>query len=281
METSFAALGIAIVAVSGFTVTLWAASLVIGAIEMYLGRPRLKFLRSTIGGHGFAFSFNFNEEKEPAKYNYFKIRLFNPAGSPTQAEVCQSFDAQSNSFAKDLDMGEGLIRLLGASKFEDARVIVELTSLADGINFQYEMKGSTFKKKLQSAKTTVQDYESSESSAGEAPISVPTRSFIADTVAGKSAQPAIESNPAYAHLFAGAGSGGADVVAVEQFAITKVWIEPGCIVCDACEDIFPQVFEVTADSCIIRPDAPLNDGLKVMDAAEACPVEVIKFTKAS
>ena len=63
--------------------------------------------------------------------------------------------------------------------------------------------------------------------------------------------------------------------------ILSVWIEEGCITCDACEDIFPQVFEVTADSCIIRPDAPLNDGLKVMDAAEACPVEVIKFTRAS
>jgi len=60
-----------------------------------------------------------------------------------------------------------------------------------------------------------------------------------------------------------------------------VWIEPGCIVCNACEDIYQEVFEVTSDSCIIRPNAPLDDGLRIQDAAEACPVEVIKFTKAS
>ena len=70
-------------------------------------------------------------------------------------------------------------------------------------------------------------------------------------------------------------------VAVANFSVTKVWIEPGCIVCDACEGIFPEVFEVTDTTCLIRPGAPLNDGLKIQDAAEACPVEVIKFTKAS
>ncbi|MBC7428701.1 MAG: ferredoxin [Bacteriovorax sp.] len=82
--------------------------------------------------------------------------------------------------------------------------------------------------------------------------------------------------------FAGAVGGGAAVgPAVVNFNIAKVWIEPGCIVCDACEAIFPEVFEVTDSTCIIRPGAPLNDGLKMQEAAEACPVEVIKFTKAN
>ncbi|MGE0207338.1 MAG: ferredoxin [Candidatus Babeliales bacterium] len=58
-------------------------------------------------------------------------------------------------------------------------------------------------------------------------------------------------------------------------------MEPGCIVCNACEDIYKEVFEVKADTCIIRPNAPLDDGLRIQEAAEACPVEVIKFTKAS
>ncbi|ATH09516.1 hypothetical protein BIY24_08700 [Halobacteriovorax marinus] len=57
-------------------------------------------------------------------------------------------------------------------------------------------------------------------------------------------------------------------------------MEPGCIVCDACEAIYPEVFEVTDDTCIIRPGAPLDNGVLVEEAAEACPVEVIKFTKA-
>ncbi len=64
--------------------------------------------------------------------------------------------------------------------------------------------------------------------------------------------------------------------------ITKVWIEEGCIVCDACETAAPDVFEVTEDSCIIRPDA-LNvefakpRSVEIVDAAEECPVDVIKF----
>ncbi len=64
--------------------------------------------------------------------------------------------------------------------------------------------------------------------------------------------------------------------------VTKVWIEPGCIVCDACETSAPTVFEVTDDTCIIRPAAldasftkPLTDEIK--EAAEECPVDVIKF----
>ena len=38
-------------------------------------------------------------------------------------------------------------------------------------------------------------------------------------------------------------------------AITKVWIEEGCIVCNACEAECPDVFHVTEDSCHIKGDA--------------------------
>ncbi len=64
--------------------------------------------------------------------------------------------------------------------------------------------------------------------------------------------------------------------------IIKVWIAPGCIVCDACETDCPPVFEVLEDTCIVRPDAqnaeftkPLTPSIIV--AAEGCPVEVIKY----
>ncbi len=64
--------------------------------------------------------------------------------------------------------------------------------------------------------------------------------------------------------------------------VTKVWIEPGCIVCDACETTAPDVFEVLEDTCIIRPAALTVDFTKprtqnIIDAAEECPVDVIKF----
>src|SRR5947207_13542473 len=64
--------------------------------------------------------------------------------------------------------------------------------------------------------------------------------------------------------------------------ITKVWIAPGCIVCDACENDCPGVFEVLEDTCIIRPPAMNSEFLKpltpsIIVAAEGCPVEVIKY----
>jgi ferredoxin len=83
-------------------------------------------------------------------------------------------------------------------------------------------------------------------------------------------------------------------------AITKVWIEEGCIVCNACETTCPEVFNVTEDSCHIRAEvrqdgaidtnlekkSPLTGTLgsdledQIIEAAEGCPVEVIKFEKA-
>lgn len=64
--------------------------------------------------------------------------------------------------------------------------------------------------------------------------------------------------------------------------VTKVWIEEGCIVCDACETAAPDIFEVLEDTCIVRPDALTPDFTKprsenITDAAEECPVDVIKF----
>ena len=80
-------------------------------------------------------------------------------------------------------------------------------------------------------------------------------------------------------------------------AITKVWIEEGCIVCNACEAECPDVFHVTDTSCNIngsvRKDgvdsenreemSELNDDVQesladsIVAAAAGCPVEVIKY----
>lgn len=83
-------------------------------------------------------------------------------------------------------------------------------------------------------------------------------------------------------------------------AITKVWIEEGCIVCNACEAECPDVFHVTDTSCNIigssRKDgvdnenleekSELNDDIQesladsIIAAAAGCPVEVIKYEQA-
>ena len=60
-------------------------------------------------------------------------------------------------------------------------------------------------------------------------------------------------------------------------AITKVWIEEGCTVCNLCEDTAPDVFEVTDDSCTVK-DVDFNEYEdEIKEAAEDCPVEVIKY----
>ena len=63
-------------------------------------------------------------------------------------------------------------------------------------------------------------------------------------------------------------------------AITKVWIDEGCIVCNACESTCPDVFHVTDETCEIvenlTPEMFADLEEDIMEAMEECPVEVIK-----
>lgn len=290
MSTSLIAMGVAIFLVINLVVGLAALSLLFGTFETLFGKPKLTLLRSTKSGNFFAFGFKWNSAKEPASIDTIKLRLFNPFGNPTQVEVIQSFDAKQSSFATEVNMGPGFIELLGAKNLDFGMVQVEISSKKNGISFQFDMKGPKFKKLVSEANQTVEQFIASNKldavKASKPPIDIPIRSFIADTVPGRGPQLKLATNPNFAGDFTAAptttgGAGGATADAVPNFAVSKVWIEPGCIVCNACEDIYKDVFEVLADTCIIRPNAPLDDGLRIQEAAEACPVEVIKFTQAS
>ncbi len=60
-------------------------------------------------------------------------------------------------------------------------------------------------------------------------------------------------------------------------AISKIWIEEGCTACGLCQDICPEVFKLK-DIAIVIEDANYNDHEeKIKEAAESCPVEVIRF----
>jgi ferredoxin len=64
-------------------------------------------------------------------------------------------------------------------------------------------------------------------------------------------------------------------------AIKKVWIEEGCIVCNLSGDTCPEVFDVPDTGAVVRPGVdfgPYED--KIREAAEGCPVQVIKFEEA-
>jgi ferredoxin len=291
VSSSLIAMGVAIFIVVNLVVGLAALSLLFGTFETLFGKPKLTLLRPSKNGNIIAFGFKWNSAKEPAALDTLKLRLFNPFGTPTQVEVTKPFESKSSSFATEIDMGPGLFDLLGAKGFDQAIMEIEVSSSKDGVSFIFNMKGPKFKKMIFDASQTVTEFISSNKldtvKAAKPPIDVPIRSFIADTVPGKGHQLKLATNPMFAGEFnataaATPGAAGAAVAStVANFVVSKVWIEPGCIVCNACEDIYKEVFEVKADTCIIRPNAPLDDGLRIQEAAEACPVEVIKFTKAS
>ncbi len=282
-------MGVAIFLVINLVIGLAGLSLLVGTFDTLFGKPKLTLLRSSKGGNIFAFGFKWSSAKEPAALDTIKLRLFNPFGSPTQVEVTKPFDAKKQSFAVEVNMGPGFIDLLGASNFDMATMQVEVSSTRDGICYQFDMSGAKFRKLVAESHQTVAEFIQQHSldatkSSGP-PIDIPVRSFIADTVPGRGPALKMATNPAFAGEFsaspAAGGAATAGAPAAATFLVSKVWIEPGCIVCNACEDIYKDVFEVLADTCIIRPNAPLDDGLRIQEAAEACPVEVIKFTKAS
>ena len=287
MSTSLIAMGVAAFMVINLVVGLAALSLLFGTFETLFGKPKITLLRASKSGNIFAFGFKWNSAKEPAGLDTIRLRLFNPFGSPTQVEVSKPFEVKKSSFGIEVDMGPGFIELLGAKGFDMATLQIEVISSKDGVVFQFDMKGSKFKKLVFDASQTLAEFVAQNhldvKKNSKSPIDIPMRSFIADTVPGRGPQLKISTNPVYAGDFAGAGAGAAVASGpvTQNFKIAKVWIEPGCIVCNACEDIYKDVFEVLADTCIIRPNAPLDDGLRMQEAAEACPVEVIKYTIAS
>ncbi len=60
-------------------------------------------------------------------------------------------------------------------------------------------------------------------------------------------------------------------------AITMVWIEDGCTSCGLCEDICPEVFRLEDIAVVIEGVNFSDHEAGIIDAAESCPVEVIKY----
>jgi len=60
--------------------------------------------------------------------------------------------------------------------------------------------------------------------------------------------------------------------------ITRVWIEDGCILCGSSESNCPEVFKIKDESATVIEgvDYSLLEE-KIKEAAESCPVEVIKY----
>ncbi len=131
-------------------------------------------------------------------------------------------------------------------------------------------------------------YEQVANAAEAAPAAPATEPVKAPEPVAAAPAPVVEAPKAEAPKAA---------VAIDAPRITKVWIEDGCIVCNACEAECPDVFHVTADSCHIKADSRVDGkedenraakaalkgdlGLeqfaKIVAAAAGCPVNVIKY----
>lgn len=278
MNTTYIAMAIAALAAIGLVVSLGVLSLLSGAFHFLFGRPSLEILKSEYGDSGFSFSFSWNSAREPGRFDKVKVRLFNPFGTPTQVEVAKEFDVASSDFSRDVFMGEGMVNLLAAKGIEEAIIQVEVISINDGLSHQFDFKGQKFLSELNQARQTAKGFAEEHYEEKVKPLfTTVQKTFISDPLPTSGKTIKMASNPEFAGDFAAAA--GSSAPTEENFSISKVWIEPGCIVCDACEAIYPEVFEVTDDTCIIRPGAPLDNGLLVEEAADACPVEVIKFAK--
>lgn len=60
-------------------------------------------------------------------------------------------------------------------------------------------------------------------------------------------------------------------------AITKVWVEDGCTSCGLCEGTAPDIFEIDDVSEVIEGATFEGHEDEIIQAAEECPVEVIKY----
>jgi ferredoxin len=60
-------------------------------------------------------------------------------------------------------------------------------------------------------------------------------------------------------------------------ALKKVEIIEGCIACGLCVDICPEVFQMDDLATVIEGVNYSDYEEKIIEAAESCPVEVIKY----
>lgn len=60
-------------------------------------------------------------------------------------------------------------------------------------------------------------------------------------------------------------------------AITKVWIEEGCTACGLCESICPEVFRLDDVAVVLKGVDYSVYEAEIIESAESCPVEVIKY----
>ena len=277
MSLTFISMSIALVLSIVFISSVIIFNFAIGGFEFLFGNPKMTFLKTSYDTTGFAFGYSWNSEKEPASFDAVRVRLFNPFGEKKQVEVTSKLSSAKRTFARDIDFGQGFSTLIDAIQDKRSKVTVELLATKSGLVRHFTFDSKNFKKQLENANSSV-DFFEKENELPELKTynKIPKRTFVRTVETTNKAKLKIASNPEFSNDFSSSSS---NAVQVENFSVSKVWIEDGCIICDACSDIIPEVFEVLDSGCIVVDGAPLDNGLAIAEAAEACPVEIIKFNK--
>lgn len=217
-----------------------------------LVRIRVEFLELVLGGRSAAFSYTFEDKR--AKKSTFVLGL----------------DLSPEDMAMLTDQGiQGQSRALERSSFK-----IEIEDLV-GETKRFDIAKKKVLEVLSGPVYTAPKMVEVIPNAKPDAWSVLTRVFPWRKAAAQAEM--VEEGASKGHAPAAAKVPGVKIDV--DFLVTKVWIEPGCIVCDACEAEAPLVFHVLADTCIVRENAPLDDPASIAAAAEGCPVDVIKFDK--
>lgn len=60
--------------------------------------------------------------------------------------------------------------------------------------------------------------------------------------------------------------------------LRRVWVEDGCILCNLCAEVAPEVFVLEDEQCYVRPDADLEQNDEsIRQLTIDCPVSVIRY----
>jgi len=219
-------------------------------------------------------------DNEAYDYKVTRVRLeyyeiFRGGRSLSTSFTFEDKQAKKRSFLLPLKLIETEFNLLTASENENdlkrSHVTIEIES-ADGRTVRRKITKKKLLEALSIPAVDATKFEADVLPAKEADAwSVHSRIFPWRKVV-EAASTAPKSK--------GPSAGGSAVAQIFDFIITRVWIEPGCIVCDACENEAPDVFQVLADTCIVRDNAPMGDTGSIVAATEGCPVDVIKYDTA-
>lgn len=68
-------------------------------------------------------------------------------------------------------------------------------------------------------------------------------------------------------------------IKAKTMAIKKVWIKEGCTACGVCADICSEVFQVEDEATVMEGVAYEEYEQTIKEAAENCPVGVIKYSE--